>query len=82
MGVISRSVPAMAQDLLGWWQINGRCDSAQKPWMVNLAGRWPTVTDELDLYGIRIGKNCSSASCQRRGGKTEERDKCTRSSNQ
>jgi len=46
----------MAQHLLGWWQINGRCDSAQKPWMVNLAGRWPTVTDELDLYGIWIAE--------------------------
>ena len=56
MGVISRSVPAMAQHLLGWWQINGRCDSAQKPWMVNRAGRWPTVTDELDLYGIWIAE--------------------------
>ena len=56
MGVISRSVPAMAQHLLGWWQINGRCDSSRKPWMVNRAGRWPTVTDELDLYGIWIAE--------------------------
>ena len=56
MGVISRSVPAMAQDLLGWWQINGRCDPAQKPWMVTRAGRWPTVNDDLDLYGIWIAE--------------------------
>ena len=56
MGVISRPASAMAQDLLGWWQINGRCDPVQKPWMVTRAGRWPTVTDELDPYSIWIAE--------------------------
>ena len=56
MGVISRPASAMAQDLLGWWQINGRCDPVQKPWMVTRAGRWPTVTEELNPYGIWIAE--------------------------
>ena len=56
MGVISRPASAMAQYLLGWWQINGRCDPVQKPWMVTRAGRWPTVTDELDPYSIWIAE--------------------------
>ena len=46
----------MAHDLLGWWEINGRRDPVQKPWMVTRAGRWPTVTDELDPYGIWIAE--------------------------
>ena len=46
----------MARTLLAWWEINGRRDRAQKPWMFTAAGRWPTAAQDLDPYGIWIAE--------------------------
>ena len=52
----SGSASTMARTLLAWWEINGRRDRAQKPWMFTAAGRWPTAAQDLDPYGIWIAE--------------------------
>ena len=53
---VSESAPAVVAALLGWWEINGRRDPAQKPWMFTPAGLWPTAAEALDPYGIWIAE--------------------------
>jgi A/G-specific adenine glycosylase len=47
---------SQAEQLLGWWQIHGRKDPAQKPWMFKEDGTWPLTEDSLSLYGIWIAE--------------------------
>jgi A/G-specific adenine glycosylase len=49
-------VSSQADQLLGWWQIHGRKDPAQKPWMFKEDGTWPLTEDSLSLYGIWIAE--------------------------
>ena len=53
---VSESAPVVVAALLGWWEINGRRDPAQKPWMFTPAGLWPTAAEALDPYGIWIAE--------------------------
>ena len=53
---VSESAPGVVAALLGWWEINGRRDPAQKPWMFTPAGLWPTAAEALDPYGIWIAE--------------------------
>ena len=53
---VSESAPEVVAALLGWWEINGRRDPAQKPWMFTPAGLWPTAAEALDPYGIWIAE--------------------------
>lgn len=46
----------MAMTLLAWWEINGRRDPAQKPWMFTAVGHWPSAAESLDPYGIWIAE--------------------------
>ena len=53
---VSESAPVVVAALLGWWEINGRRDPAQKPWMFTPAGLWPKAAEALDPYGIWIAE--------------------------
>ena len=51
-----RLVSSQAEQLLGWWQTDGRRDPAQKPWMFTADGTWPLPEDSLSPYGIWIAE--------------------------
>ena len=53
----------LVQALLAWWELNGRRDPAQKPWMFTAAGSWPQPGEQLAPYGIWIAEvmRCSAA---------------------
>ena len=51
-----RLVSSQAEQLLGWWQTDGRRDPAQKPWMFKSDGTWPLPEDSLSPYGIWIAE--------------------------
>ena len=51
-----RLVSSQAEQLLGWWQTDGRRDPAQKPWMFTADGTWPLPEDCLSPYGIWIAE--------------------------
>ena len=51
-----RLVSSQAEQLLGWWQTDGRRDPAQKPWMFTADGTWPLPEDNLSPYGIWIAE--------------------------
>ena len=48
--------PELTGALLAWWEVNGRRDPTQKPWMFTPDGNWPAPGDELDPYGIWIAE--------------------------
>ena len=51
-----RLVSSQAEQLLGWWQIYGRKDPVQKPWMFKPDGTWPLPEDSLSPYGIWVAE--------------------------
>ena len=51
-----RLVSSQAEQLLGWWQTDGRRDPVQKPWMFKSDGTWPLPEDSLSPYGIWIAE--------------------------
>ena len=55
-GLSAGAAPLMTRALLAWWDMHGRKDPAQKPWMFTPAGQWPTAVEDLDLYGIWIAE--------------------------
>ena len=55
-GLFASAAPPMTKALLAWWDEHGRKDPAQKPWMFNHAGCWPSAVDDLDSYGIWIAE--------------------------
>ena len=46
----------MSEPLLSWWQLHGRQEPAQKPWMFKSDGTWPLPEDNLFPYGIWIAE--------------------------
>ncbi|MFL0791077.1 MAG: A/G-specific adenine glycosylase, partial [Prochlorococcus sp.] len=44
------SAPELRQKLLAWWEVHGRRDPAQKPWMFTQDGRWPGPEQLLHPY--------------------------------
>jgi len=48
--------PALQASLLVWWELHGRRDLDQKPWMVTAAGRWPECGEALDPYGVFVAE--------------------------
>ena len=46
----------LQQHLLAWWELHGRLDPAQKPWMVAADGRWPEPGQELDCWPIWVAE--------------------------
>ena len=51
-----RLVSSQAEQLLGWWQTDGRRDPFQKPWMFTADATWPLPEDSLSPYGIWIAE--------------------------
>ena len=60
---LSALTPELSQSLLAWWEVHGRRDPAQKPWMFTADGTWPLPEDSLSPYGIWIAEVmlCSAA---------------------
>ena len=42
--------------LLSWWQVQGRRDPVQKPWMFTADGRWPAPDEGLNPYPIHVAE--------------------------
>ena len=55
--------PELSLFLLAWWELHGRRDSEQKPWMFTADQTWPRPDDVLLPYGIWIAEVmlCSAA---------------------
>ena len=51
--------PELSQSLLAWWEVHGRRDPAQKPWMFTAEGRYPEPGEPLDVGGIWIASEMS-----------------------
>ena len=48
--------PQMSGLLLAWWEVHGRRDPAQKPWMFTKDGRWPRPEELLHPYPILVAE--------------------------
>jgi A/G-specific adenine glycosylase len=51
-----RAIPHLRSQLLAWWQVHGRREPEQKPWMVAAGGRCPDPGESLPPYGIWIAE--------------------------
>ena len=53
----------MSLSLLAWWEVHGRRDPLQKPWMFMPGRRWPQPDQWLSPYGVWIAEVmlCSAA---------------------
>ena len=53
-------VAARASDLTGtllaWWELHGRRDPVQKPWMFKADGQWPGPDEGLNPYPIHVAE--------------------------
>ena len=56
MGALNTQTLQLAHALIVWWELSGRRDLTQKPWMFTPGGRWPTAAEDLDPYGIWIAE--------------------------
>ena len=52
----SRSARALGDALLAWWELHGRRDPVQKPWMFKADGQWPTPEEGLNPYPIHVAE--------------------------
>ena len=48
--------PELSGPLLSWWEVNGRRDPEQKPWMFTADRTWPQPDDVLSPFGIWIAE--------------------------
>ena len=48
--------PELSGPLLSWWEIHGRRDPEQKPWMFTTDRTWPQPDDVLSPFGIWIAE--------------------------
>ncbi len=46
----------MSLSLLAWWEVHGRRDPLQKPWMFMPKRRWPQPDQWLSPYGVWIAE--------------------------
>ena len=53
---LAAMAPALRASLLSWWELHGRRELDQKPWMVTAAGRWPKGGEALDPYGVFVAE--------------------------
>ena len=60
---LSLLAPDLRRSLLRWWELHGRRDPAQKPWMFTAEGHYPKPGEPLDAGGIWIAEVmlCSAA---------------------
>lgn len=52
----SRSARALGDALLAWWELHGRRDPVQKPWMFKADGQWPGPEEGLNPYPIHVAE--------------------------
>lgn len=48
--------PALQDSLLSWWELQGRRELDQKPWMFTAAGRWPASGEVIDCFGVLVAE--------------------------
>ena len=48
--------PELSGPLLSWWEVHGRRDPEQKPWMFTADRAWPQPDDVLSPFGIWIAE--------------------------
>ena len=46
----------LAHSLIVWWELSGRRDPTQKPWMFTADQVWPSSSQLLDLYGVHVAE--------------------------
>ena len=46
----------LAHSLIDWWELSGRRDPTQKPWMFTADQVWPSSTQLLDPYGVHVAE--------------------------
>ena len=63
MGVLKTQASELAHSLIVWWELSGRRDPTQKPWMFTADQVWPSSSQLLDLYGVHVAEvmRCSAA---------------------
>jgi len=47
---------SLAARLLGWWEVHGRREQFQKPWLFKSDGSWPGASDALPPYPIWVAE--------------------------
>ena len=53
---VAAMAPALRGSLLSWWELHGRRELDQKPWMVTGAGRWPESGEAIDCFGVLVAE--------------------------
>ena len=56
MGVLKTQASELAHSLIVWWELSGRRDPTQKPWMFTADQVWPSSSQLLDLYGVHVAE--------------------------
>ena len=46
----------LSRSLLAWWEMHGRRDPEQKPWMFTPEGTWPEPYEHLNPYPIHVAE--------------------------
>ena len=46
----------LAHSLIDWWELSGRRDPTQKPWMFTADQVWPSSSQLLDPYGVHVAE--------------------------
>ena len=52
----SRWVRVFCDASLAWWELRGRRDPFQKPWMFKADGQWPAPDEGLHPYPIHVAE--------------------------
>ena len=53
---LSAIAPELSRSLLAWWELHGRRDLMQKPWMFKADGQWPELDEGLNPYPIHVAE--------------------------
>ena len=56
MGVLKTQASELAHSLIVWWELSGRRDPTQKPWMFTADQVWPSSSQLLDPYGVHVAE--------------------------
>ena len=55
-GVLKMQASELAHSLIVWWELSGRRDPTQKPWMFTADQIWPSSSQLLDPYGVHVAE--------------------------
>ena len=56
MDELSAWTPELSRSLLAWWEMHGRRDPEQKPWMFTPEGTWSEPYEHLNPYPIHVAE--------------------------